>query len=262
MLRLTFRSYSCYAPAVGCAFLLDTLYGSKYSPHIGMCNMPYVYIKTVLFCVSGRERRELRELERNYVHGLIECLLPSNSLQDEQTKLELMQFVGAMPSRTSGVSAATPTATTVSDMHRRNEAIAAFQSLSTTTTTSSSLGSTGPVRSGSSNTSSSNSNNTSNSGGSSGNSGSPQVLENIASLLSGALLPAALARVLLYDAVCVCVADGEYDDGERERVSQVAAKLGIPHHVREAIEKVAVQQQQLSIRKRHLLLGNDTPPLR
>ncbi|KAH9593401.1 hypothetical protein LSM04_003346 [Trypanosoma melophagium] len=226
MLRLTSRCYSCYASAVGCAFLLDTLYGSRYSPHIGLCNMPYVYIKTVLFCVSGRERRELQELERNYVHGLIECLLPSNSLQDDQTKLELMQFVGAMPSRTISSSSAP------------------------TTSSTSTVGSPGAVRS--------------NSGSSgSSNSGNAQVLENIASLLSGALLPAALARVLLYDAVCVCVADGEYDDRERERVSQVAAKLGIPHHVREAIEKVAVQQHQLTIRKRHLLLGNDTQsPLR
>ncbi|KEG08672.1 hypothetical protein DQ04_06671020 [Trypanosoma grayi] len=232
MLHVTRRVWSCYVPVVGGAFLLDTLYGSKYSPHIGVCNLPYVYVKTVLFCTS---QSGSQERERNYVLGLIDHLIPFTALRDEQTKLELVQFVDAMTSRPNpGSTSANMMVTSGAERQRRNEPATVGELTSQVHSTTRGSNSSSP----------------------------PQVSENVASFLSGALLPTALARVLLYDAMCVCVADGEYDDAERDRVSHVAAKLGIPHHVREAIEKVVVQEHQLAVRKRQFLLLSDVPPPR
>ncbi|ESL06244.1 hypothetical protein TRSC58_06084 [Trypanosoma rangeli SC58] len=199
MQRLTRGLCGLYAPVVGCIFLVDTLYGSKYSPHIGMCNLPYAYVKTLLFCVSGRERPEPN---RQYVLGLIEHLVPFNGEEDLRIKLELMQFVETVQLRTAAGAR-----------------------------------------------------------GSSGG-GSSQLSENMTAFLSGLIVPSALARVLLYDAVCACADDGEYSEAERARVSHVAATLSIPQRVRDAIEKVVVQERLLAMRKRRLLLVSDTPPPR
>ncbi|RNF07256.1 hypothetical protein TraAM80_03377 [Trypanosoma rangeli] len=209
MQRLTRRLCGLYAPVVGCIFLVDTLYGSKYSPHIGVCNLPYAYVKTLLFCVSGRERPEPN---RQYVLGLIEHLVPFNGEEDLRIKLELTQFVETVQLRTGAAHAGT------------------------------NAGGAG-ARCGS--------------GG-----GSSQLSENMTAFLSGSIVPPALARVLLYDAVCACADDGEYSEAERTRVSHVAATLSIPQRVRDAIEKVVVQERLLAMRKRRLLLVSDTPPPR
>ncbi|EAN91069.1 hypothetical protein C3747_53g104 [Trypanosoma cruzi] len=229
MLRLSRGLCGLYVPVVGCIFLVDTLYGCKYSPHIGVCNLPYVYVKALLFCASGQDKWEPK---RKYVHGLIEYLVPFNREQDSLTKLELMQFVDTVPPRAIKIH----TASTVlgsAQLSLTHSTSALQQSAST---------SGAILRS---------------SGG-----GPPSVTENVTSFLSGALLPAALARVLLYDAVCTCADDDEYDESERHRVSQVAEKLGIPQRVRDAIEKVVVQERLLAMRKRRLLLLTDTPPTR
>ncbi|RNF17366.1 uncharacterized protein Tco025E_04905 [Trypanosoma conorhini] len=204
MLRLTRGLCGPYVSVVGCIFLLDTLYGSKYSPHVGVCSLPYAYVKTLLFCVSGQEKREP---SREYVHGLIEHLLPLNGEEDARIRLELMQFVDTVPLRTAAAHAGTTA-------------------------------------------------------GARGGGGASQLSENMTAFLSGPVIPAALARVLLYDAVCACADDGEYSESERLRVSHVAAKLSIPQRVRDAIEKVVVQERLLAMRKRRLLLVSDTPPPR
>ncbi|EKF26871.1 hypothetical protein MOQ_009421 [Trypanosoma cruzi marinkellei] len=234
MLRLSRGLCGLYMPVVGCIFLVDTLYGCKYSPHIGVCNLPYVYVKALLFCASGQDKWEPK---RKYVHGLIEHLVPFNREQDSLTKLELMQFVDTVPPRAMKNH---PTSTVLgSTQLPLTHATSTLQpSTSTSGTSLRSSGSTGSTG------------------------GPPSVTDNVTSFLSGALLPAALARVLLYDAVCACADDDEYDETERHRVSQVAAKLGIPQRVRDAIEKVVVQERLLAMRKRRLLRLTDTPPIR
>lgn len=84
----------------------------------------------------------------------------------------------------------------------------------------------------------------------------------MSSFFTGTLFPAVLGHVLLYDAVCVCMSGGLYDDAARDCVAQVAARLGVSQHGREMIEKAAIREHQLAAMKRQLLLLPETPPLR
>ncbi|KAG8349130.1 hypothetical protein ERJ75_001237100 [Trypanosoma vivax] len=71
-------------------------------------------------------------------------------------------------------------------------------------------------------------------------------------------LPAALSHILLYDAMYVCMENGEYIPAARENVERVAARLGVSHRAREVIENVVRREQNVAERKRRLLLLSNT----
>nr|CCC92082.1 conserved hypothetical protein [Trypanosoma congolense IL3000] len=205
---LCFRGF--FVSAVRCAFIADVLYGCRYSPHIGMCHIPHVYVKIVLFCAS---RSEGQQLERGYMRGLIEHLVACDVQPDVQTKLDLMRFVDAMPAAAS-LTSSSGSSDGSSDSHVVG------------------------IRDGSI-------------GGEN---------DGITSFFMGSLFPAVLGHVLLYDAVCACTMGGPYDKAARDRVAQVAAKLGVSQHGQEVIEKTAMRERRLAALKRQLLLLPDVPP--
>lgn len=211
---------------VGRAFLVELMYGSKYSSHIGTYAMPFVYVKTILLCASGRG---LEHRESNYIHGLIELLLPSNVSQDNLTKFELMQFVDAMPAGSSEGNDLFETATTTTTA----DATSAAGEAGDGTFFSTSAGNRElgvdeyDVGSG--------------------------LQTSIGSFISASTFPATYGRVLVYDAVTTCVADGLYSAKEKERVTLVASEIGLSSSVREQIEKMALREKVLSHRKAILL---------
>lgn len=79
---------------LGNTFLVEQLYGSKYSPHIGKFYLPYVYVKAMLYAAGADE---LATSERQYIQGLAEILLPVNDAQCIETRLEVVQFIEAVP---------------------------------------------------------------------------------------------------------------------------------------------------------------------
>ncbi|KPA83936.1 hypothetical protein ABB37_02094 [Leptomonas pyrrhocoris] len=263
---------SRYTPIVGCAFLIEALYGSKYSANLGAYNMPYVYVKTILLCATGHG---LEVREGRYLHGLIELLLPSKVSQDNLTKLELLQFVDALP------------------MNRMLEGLAGESEEEVQTTMALMLGSGTedlppplPLRHHQQYNPSYDNNSRSSRPGSevgqaeeaegerpcaAGPPSPPEstaaalrrhqreaaddaaAIESILSFVSPATFPSSMARVLIYDAVCTCVADGLYSVKEKERVALVSSHIGLSTAVRGQIEKLALQEKVLSIRKRRLL---------
>ncbi|KAK7194319.1 hypothetical protein NESM_000346900 [Novymonas esmeraldas] len=280
---------SRYTPVVGCAFLIETLYGSKYSANLGSYSMPYVYVKTILLCATGHGL-ELRK--GRYIHGLIELLLPSKVSQDNLTKLELLQFVDAIPmdhntgdgdeddyamggeataaplshrisSGGAGVAAATTyehtdrsisASSSQPDEHRavaaalralddaRHAAAAAHgdardESLASRGDAADAVRAAAAARR----------------RGEEAEEDAAAV-ESIMSFVSAAAFPSPIARVLVYDAVCTCVADGLYSAKEKERVALVSSHIGLSSAVRSQIEKLALQETVISMRKRRLLL--------
>lgn len=272
MLKLSRVSRSSrYTPIVGCAFLVETLYGSKYSANLGAYNMPYIYVKTILLCATGHGL-ELRE--GRYIHGLIELLLPSKVSQDNLTKLELLQFVDAIPmdrfleGREADTEEEAEVQATMAIMSgsssadpppARQRAYAYHQH---------------PQRSGSSlHSRSDNTRNEEGKGESAAAAAQRRrqqeldeeeeedvaAVESIMSFVSPATFPSSMARVLVYDAVCTCVADGLYSAKEKERVALVSSHIGLSTAVRGQIEKLALQEKVLSIRKRRLLRLQQPP---
>lgn len=270
---------SRYTPVVGCAFLVEALYGSKYSANLGTFHMPYAYVKTILLCATGHGL-ELRE--GRYVHGLIELLLPSKVSQDNLTKLELLQFVDAIPMdrhHSSSSSSGAQHNTRVGDEDEEEEdepdddleeaARALLAHRDGAAFASSSAG-----------------------GARSSEARDPYdpasfrdeesaeaellrrhaaaaalaqreaeaaeedaaAVESIMSFVSATAFPSSIARVLVYDAVCTCVADGLYSAKEKKRVALVSSHIGLSSAVRSQIEKLALQEKVISIRKRRLLL--------
>ncbi|KPI87448.1 hypothetical protein ABL78_3479 [Leptomonas seymouri] len=262
---------SRYPPIVGCAFLVEALYGSKYSANFGIYNMPYVYVKTILLCATGHG---LEVREGRYIHGLIELLIPSKVSQDNLTKLELLQFVDAIP--------------TVHLLEGHETELEEDAEVQATIALMSDSGAAGLPR-----TSSPHSSNqryySGSSGGVGGHEGgvgprgagtqpSPESaaaalrrsqqeredddavsIERVLSFVSPATFPPSIARVLIYDAVCTCVADGLYSAKEKERVALVSSHIGLSTAVRGQIEKLALQEKVLSIRKRRQLLLEPPP---
>lgn len=267
MLRLSRRQCSNrYTPIVGCAFLVELLYGSQYSAHLGTYHMPYMYVKTILLCAAGHGL-ELRE--GRYIHGLIEALLPSTVSQDSLTKVELLQFVDAVPVTqadgpgeeeeedatpettatemltSSGAASASPAMAAATENERRqngNHAGAALHGVLSTASLAG--GGTGsavlPMVEGEE--------------GKSQAEADSLVSDAIMSLVSAAAFPSSIAPVLLYDAVCTCAADGGYSAKEKERVALVSSQIGLSSAVRSQIEKLALQEKVIANRKRRLLL--------
>jgi hypothetical protein len=275
MFRLSRAARSSrYTPIVGCAFLVETLYGSKYSANLGAYSMPYVYVKTILLCATGHGL-ELRE--GRYIHGLIELLLPSKVSQDNLTKLELLQFVDAIPmdrmleghvadpeeeAEMQATMALISNSGAVEHPPRRRQQ----QQRAHCTPSFPSWNHHSRAESGE---------HDSNAdvewrhheddvgGGSTDGEGHHRssreeedaaAIESIMSFVSPATFPSSMARVLIYDAVCTCVADGLYSAKEKERVALVSSHIGLSTAVRGQIEKLALQEKVLSIRKRRLLL--------
>ncbi|KAG5478914.1 hypothetical protein CUR178_05495 [Leishmania enriettii] len=287
-----------YTPVVGCAFLVETLYGSKYSANLGLYNMPYVYVKTLLLCATGSG---LKPREGRYIHGLVELLLPSKVSQDNLTKLELLQFVDAIPmDRCAGDNDDSEGASeeeaeeqaTLALMLRSGDGASGADVAAAATQAEYSASSSPPlpdecrtVRHARQDCSD---------GRCRGSVGGPAydgeddgplaclgprsaaaggrrsrdeeaeddaaAVESIMSFVSATAFPSSIARVLIYDAVCTCVADGLYSAKEKERVALVSSHIGLSSAVRDQIEKLALQEKVISIRKRRLLLLCSFPP--
>ncbi|KAG5478703.1 hypothetical protein LSCM1_06107 [Leishmania martiniquensis] len=272
-----------YTPVVGCAFLVETLYGSKYSANLGLYNMPYVYVKTLLLCASGSG---LTSREGSYIHGLVELLLPSKVSQDNLTKLELLQFVDAIPmdryaggndefevadgeeaeeqatlallSCSSGYAAAAatqagPSASSSTSPHGERRAGGRARQDCSDEGCRGSIGDLaydgegdGPLACLGSRSAAARSRATE-------AEDDAAAVESIMSFVSAAAFPSSIARVLIYDAVCTCVADGLYGAKEKERVALVSSHIGLSSAVRDQIEKLALQERAISNRKRRLL---------
>ncbi|KAG5504803.1 hypothetical protein GH5_05432 [Leishmania sp. Ghana 2012 LV757] len=281
-----------YTPVVGCAFLVETLYGSKYSANLGLYNMPYVYVKTLLLCATGSG---LKPREGRYIHGLVELLLPSKVSQDNLTKLELLQFVDAIPmDRCAGDNDDSEGAdeeeaeeqATLALMLRSSDGASGADAAAAATQAEYSASSSPPfpdecrtVR---------HARQVCSDGRCRGSVGGPAydgegdgplpclgprstaaggrrsraeeavddvaAVESIMSFVSATAFPSSIARVLIYDAVCTCLSDGLYSAKEKERVALVSSHIGLSSAVRDQIEKLALQEKVISIRKRRLLL--------
>ncbi|CBZ27244.1 conserved hypothetical protein [Leishmania mexicana MHOM/GT/2001/U1103] len=285
---------SRYTPVVGCAFLVETLYGSKYSANVGLYSMPYVYVKTILLCATG-DGLKLRK--GRYIHGLVELLLPSKVSQDNLTKLELLQFVAAIPMDryASGndepstvdeeeaedqavlalmlhgnddASSDDPTAAAIhadycasspSPLHDECRALRrplhdcsdGNHSRSTEDAACDREGYDAPARHGSDAAAAAA---TAGRSRAEGAADDAAAVESIMSFVSATAFPSSIARVLIYDAVCTCMADGLYSAKEKERVALLSSHIGLSSAVRGQIEKLALQEKVISIRKRRLLL--------
>lgn len=276
MLRLSRLTRSSrYTPIVGCAFLVEMLYGSKYSANLGAYNMPYVYVKTILLCATGHGL-ELRE--GRYIHGLIELLLPSKVSQDNLTKLELLQFVDAIPmdrlvegheaesEEEAEVQATVALMSGDEDVDHRPPRRERY------TPYNESASSPSPSSHGYAHRSGRQDDGTDERGMREDSLTAQRrrqqeqeeeedaaAVESIMSFVSPATFPSSMARVLIYDAVCTCVADGLYSAKEKERVALVSSHIGLSTAVRCQIEKLALQEKVLSIRKRRLLLLQRPP---
>ncbi|CAM36612.1 conserved hypothetical protein [Leishmania braziliensis MHOM/BR/75/M2904] len=302
MLKLSRMARSSrYTPVVGCAFLVEMLYGSKYSANLGLYNMPYVYVKTILLCATGHS---LMLSKGRYIRGLVELLLPSKVSQDNLTKLELLQFVDAIPvgrygsgnndsatmdedeaekqamlalmmhSNIDGSSADTTAATIHADdctsslpplqdehrevRHAREDRWDWRCSRLMRAAANDRKGDGVLARLGS------------DAAAEAVRSRAEELeedavaMESIMSFVSATMFPSSIARVLIYDAVCTCMADGLYRSKEKERVTLVSSHIGLSSAVRGQIEKLALQEKVISIRKRRLLLlhpfhSNTTP---
>ncbi|CAC9489718.1 conserved hypothetical protein [Leishmania infantum JPCM5] len=295
MLKLSRMTRSSrYTPVVGCAFLVETLYGSKYSANVGLYSMPYVYVKTILLCATGNG---LKLREGRYIHGLVELLLPSKVSQDNLTKLELLQFVDAIPmDRYASGNGGSSTV----DEEAEDQAVLALMlhgngDASSDDSTAAAIyaeycasspsplhdecralqrplqdcsdgshrhsmgdaacdleGSDAPARLGSETAAAA--------AAAAARSRAEEAeddaaaVESIMSFVSATAFPSSIARVLIYDAVCTCVADGLYSAKEKERVALLSSHIGLSSAVRSQIEKLALQEKVISIRKRRLLL--------
>lgn len=269
---------SRYTPIVGCAFLVETLYGSKYSANLGAYNMPYVYVKTILLCATGHGL-ELRE--GRYIHGLIELLLPSKVSQDNLTKLELLQFVDAIPmdralegqeaeteeeaevqatmALMAGVGSSSSSNTADHHHHhrqpQRQHAYTYHQHPQRGSHSLFASNADGPEREGEESAAAAQRRRQQEQ-----DEEDTAAVESIMSFVSPSTFPSSMARVLVYDAVCTCAADGLYSAKEKERVALVSSHIGLSSAVRGQIEKLALQEKVLSIRKRRLLLLQRPPP--
>jgi hypothetical protein len=83
-----------FLQVLGSGFLVQQLYGSRYAPHVGMFNMPHVYVKAMIY---GAGADELTAPERQYVRGLVELLLSAIEKYDD--RMDLLQFIDALPSK-------------------------------------------------------------------------------------------------------------------------------------------------------------------
>lgn len=240
MLSVSLPLKSRYVPVVGRAFLVEALYGSKYSPHIGTYEMPYLYVKSLLFCATGRG---LAEPEGRHVHGLVEVLLPSNLSEDNLTKLELLQFVDSVPlgvEEEDEDAAQPPASSAPAGNAVEGEAPDGDEDEDEDDDCGSSPL---PGRE--------------ESGARSYRRAGGAALADAAGFINAAAFPLSIARVLLYDAVSACLADDLYTAQERERVALVASQIGVSSAVREEVERLVVQERVIAARKRKLL--NLTP---
>ncbi|CAG9574292.1 conserved hypothetical protein [Leishmania major strain Friedlin] len=295
MLRLSRVARSSrYTPVVGCAFLVETLYGSKYSANLGLYSMPYVYVKTILLCATGNG---LKLREGRYIHGLVELLLPSKVSQDNLTKLELLQFVDAIPM--DRYASGNDESSTVDEEEAEDQAVLALMlrgngDASSDDPTAAAIyaeycaSSPSPLHDecralqrplqgcsdGSHRHSMGDAACDPEGCDALGRLGSEAAaaaaaaarsraeeaeddaaaVESIMSFVSATAFPSSIARVLIYDAVCTCVADGLYSAKEKERVALLSSHIGLSSAVRGQIEKLALQEKVISIRKRRLLL--------
>jgi uncharacterized membrane protein YebE (DUF533 family) len=61
-------------------------------------------------------------------------------------------------------------------------------------------------------------------------------------------------RSIIYDALRACAADGDLADGERDRILEAAAELGVPAETVAELEEIVQQEGVLRKRRRKLIL--------
>ncbi|CAD2220716.1 hypothetical protein ADEAN_000823800 [Angomonas deanei] len=262
-------SLSRYIPSVGRTFLCDLLYSNKYCPHLGLYVMPYVYVKTLLLCAAG-EGLEMRE--RAYVTGLIEMLLPSNATSDNLAKLDLIQFIEAVPGRSltpssmmqhnisnnnnnnNSTTKIMDTETAVRQLERDHH-----DEVSTTHLFNSIFYDSHTNNNNNSNVDNTNNNNNNNAVSADTTTHQSKdnnlpTAESMSSFINSSTFPGSLAHILLYDAISCCVADGVYSFNEKKRVALVSSQVGLSTAEKEQIERIALQERVLAVRKAKLLL--------
>ncbi|MEQ9621909.1 hypothetical protein [Coleofasciculus chthonoplastes] len=86
-----------------------------------------------------------------------------------------------------------------------------------------------------------------------------QADEDIDAVISRDTAANACRRYLVYDAIEACSADGEYNNGERETVIKMAAKLGVDAEIVKQIEEIYTQEAKLRDKRLALLFPTGTP---
>ncbi len=80
--------------------------------------------------------------------------------------------------------------------------------------------------------------------------------DSIADLISASPLMRASGRSLVYDALRACASDGDLSAGERERIQDAAAQLGIPTDVVAELEQILNEEQGLRKRRHQLIVAD------
>ncbi|CCW68310.1 unnamed protein product [Phytomonas sp. Hart1] len=244
------------------------MYGLKYCPNIGTYQMPYLYVKTLFMCATGGG---LHYDEMHYIRGLVDVLLPCKTSY-VGIKRELLEYVDSVPLMSGPPRQPVSSRSDSSRLPNNTEDTFCMDGNGTSKIPESlSKGEDAegnalsflfsrdvdhqecgnfpqkimcstkepipnmPMR---------------------GNNDVALFRSNLElamKFISREAFPPALSRILLYDAVCACVADNVYTAKERERVALVATQIGLSPSVREPIERLALQEKALSNRKRVLL---------
>ena len=66
-------------------------------------------------------------------------------------------------------------------------------------------------------------------------------------------------RALVYDAVRACAADGEYSEGERAVVRRLAAQIGVPEDIVQALEDIYQDEQTIRQKRLDLVFSEGKP---
>ncbi|CCW65340.1 unnamed protein product [Phytomonas sp. EM1] len=268
MLKYSSSFRNTYTPVIGRVFLNDSLYGFKYRPNISTYQMPYLYVKTLFLCATGGG---LRHEEMRYIRGLVDALLPSKDSHHE-IKQELLQYVDSIPLMSGSQQQSRSPRSDPSRLQPKAEVEASMDAnafLGAQESLSKEGGSGGDTQSSSLPRAEDHEGSASFTKRATSTTREPIPIpfmddSHDASLfpfnpelemkfISPEAFPPSLSRVLLYDAVCACVADGVYSAKKRDRVFLVAALTGLSPAVREPIERLALQEKALSNRKRFLL---------
>lgn len=93
---------------------------------------------------------------------------------------------------------------------------------------------------------------------------SPAVIEAIQSyqgedtieeLMKATPMMPATRRIMIYDALRACAADGELHSGERERVLQMADRIGMSRQVVAELEEIVEQEKALRQRRHRVIIA-------
>lgn len=80
--------------------------------------------------------------------------------------------------------------------------------------------------------------------------------DSLADLIGDDPLLVLTGRSMIYDALRTCAADGELAAGERDRILEAAAELGVPAETVAELEEIVRQEEALRKRRRKLILDD------